>query len=144
MSPEQTLKLSIDHRSDLFSLGVLLYVMLTGVSPFDHGDVFVVLDKIRNHQVPSVKTVRPDTPTWLSDLVDSLLEKHPDHRVQSADAVASSLLSRNFPHLDSSPLSNFFFLEVGNCCFSNLPWFGSRCVSVLLPSAVFTLPQTSK
>lgn len=108
MSPEQTLKLSIDHRSDLFSLGVLLYVMLTGVSPFDHGDVFVVLDKIRNHQVPSVRSLRPDTPAWLSALVDSLLEKLPDHRVQSADTVARSLLSRKFPNLVSSPRSNFF------------------------------------
>lgn len=117
MSPEQTLKLSIDHRSDLFSLGVLLYVMLTGVSPFDHGDVFVVLDKIRHHQVPSVKTVRPDTPTWLSALVDSLLEKHPDHRIQSADAVARSLLSRKFPSLDSSPLSNFFLWKWATAAF---------------------------
>lgn len=107
MSPEQTLKISIDHRSDLFSLGVLLYVMLTGVSPFDHSDVFVVLDKIRHHQAPSVKALRPDTPAWLSALIETLLEKLPYQRVQTAEAVANSLISGKFPTRVHAPHTRF-------------------------------------
>ncbi len=96
MSPEQTQKISVDERSDLFSLGVLMYGMLTGVTPFEHPDVFVVLDKIRNQGVESVVRVRPETPLWLSDLVDKLISKRPEDRLQSASQVVSSLESKSF------------------------------------------------
>lgn len=96
MSPEQTQKISVDERSDLFSLGVMMYGMLTGATPFEHSDVFVVLDKIRNHGVESVVRVRPETPQWLSDLVDKLIAKRPEDRLQSAKQVVSSLESKSF------------------------------------------------
>lgn len=96
MSPEQTQKISVDERSDLFSLGVMMYGMLTGVTPFEHPDVFVVLDKIRNQGVESVVRVRPETPLWLSDLVDKLISKRPEDRLQRASQVVSSLESQSF------------------------------------------------
>lgn len=96
MSPEQTQKIPVDERSDLFSLGLMIYRMLTGVTPFEHPDVFVVLDKIRNQGVESVVRVRPETPHWLSDLVDKLISKKPEDRLQSARQVVSSLESKSF------------------------------------------------
>ena len=112
MSPEQSLKTSVDARSDLFSLGVMMYGMLTGVTPFEHPDVFVVLDKIRNERVESVARVRPETPLWLSDLVDKLLSKRPEDRLQSASQVVSSLESKSFPTMTRSVLATNQVLSI--------------------------------
>jgi serine/threonine protein kinase len=114
MSPEQTQKISVDARSDLFSLGVIMYTMLTGIIPFEHSDVFVVLDKIRNEEVESLVRVRPDTPQWLSDLVDKLIAKRPEDRVESARQVVSSLESRAFSkHLRSDRRSKWILAGLG-------------------------------
>ena len=96
MSPEQTEGADVDHRSDLFSLGAVMYVMLTGIVPFDHVDPYVVFDMLRRKKVAPAISVRPETPRWLSKLVDQLLEKDPVERVSSAQEVAHFLATRKF------------------------------------------------
>lgn len=96
MSPEQTEGADVDHRSDLFSLGAVMYVMLTGIVPFDHADPYVVFDMLRRKKVAPAISVRPETPRWLSKLVDQLLEKDPVERVSSAQEVAHFLATKEF------------------------------------------------
>ena len=96
MSPEQTEGGNVDHRSDLFSLGAMMYVMLTGVVPFDHTDPYVVFDMLRRKKVATAISVRPETPRWLSRLVDQLLAKDPEDRVSSAQEVTQFLATREF------------------------------------------------
>ena len=91
MSPEQASGREVDHRSDLFSLGVLLYEMLTGRSPFRGKNTLETLKRLATEEPPPVSTVRPEVPAWLSELVERLLEKDPDDRPASAAEVAAAL-----------------------------------------------------
>jgi class 3 adenylate cyclase/tetratricopeptide (TPR) repeat protein len=91
MSPEQAQGLPMDHRSDLFSLGSLLYEMLSGVSPFHAASSTETLARIcAYHQHPVHERV-PGVPRELSDLIEHLLEKNPALRPRSAAEVAEVL-----------------------------------------------------
>jgi WD40 repeat protein len=91
MSPEQAKGLAIDHRTDLFSLGSVLYAMCTGRPPFSADGSLAVLARLANDTPPPIQTINPQIPSWLSDLVARLHAKHPDARFDSADGVAKLL-----------------------------------------------------
>ncbi len=91
MSPEQILGGAIDHRSDLWSLGVVLYEMLTGRVPFQSEQSAAVLYEILNREPAAVASLRPDTPTFLRTLVQALLQKDPARRTASAAEVIAAL-----------------------------------------------------
>lgn len=91
MSPEQAQGKRVDHRSDLFSFGTLLYEMLTGQSPFMGESAFDIMTKICTAQQTPVRKLNPEVPEPLSALVDHLLKKDPACRPQSAQEVAAEL-----------------------------------------------------
>ncbi|MEZ6090024.1 MAG: serine/threonine-protein kinase [Pirellulaceae bacterium] len=93
MSPEQAHGDTIDHRSDLFSLGSVMYFMLTGRSPFRAETSMGVLNRICNDQPRSLRSINADVPPWLEKIITRLLEKSPDDRFQSADELQSLLVS---------------------------------------------------
>jgi serine/threonine protein kinase/tetratricopeptide (TPR) repeat protein len=83
MSPEQAQGLPVDHRSDVFSLGVLLYEMATGGRPFQGRTNMSVLSSILKDSPPPVHELRGDVPRPLSRLIQRALEKRPEDRYQS-------------------------------------------------------------
>ncbi|HSN85546.1 MAG TPA: serine/threonine-protein kinase, partial [Thermoanaerobaculia bacterium] len=91
MSPEQARGGEVDTRSDLFSLGVLLYELLTGRSPFRGTNPLDTMHRVISHQPPPVAEVRPGISRDLSALVDRLLAKRPEDRPHSAAEVATLL-----------------------------------------------------
>lgn len=91
MSPEQANGDAIDARSDLFSLGSVLYAMCTGRPPFRADSTFAVLRRIRETAPRSIREINPEIPEWLERTVLKLLEKEPDDRLASAQEVASLL-----------------------------------------------------
>jgi serine/threonine-protein kinase len=91
MSPEQARGRRLDERSDLFSLGTLLYESVTGRSPFRGGDPVATLVRICTYRQAPAHEANPGIPESLSVLIDRLLEKDPDHRPQSAAEVAAAL-----------------------------------------------------
>lgn len=91
MSPEQSRGTEIDCRSDLFSIGSVLYFMCTGHSPFRAETTMGVLHRVVNDEPRSVRAVNPDIPNWLNEIIMRLLEKAPGARYQSAEAVAHEL-----------------------------------------------------
>lgn len=93
MSPEQARGGKVDARSDLFSLGVLLYELLTGRSPFRGDNPLATIHRVVSHHPAPVAEVRPGLPWELSDLVDRLLAKRPEDRPHDAAEVAAELAS---------------------------------------------------
>ncbi len=104
MSPEQTLGEATDERSDLFSLGAVLYEMATGAAPFQASSALGVMQKIMNHTPDLPHQVNPQIKRPLSDLIMSLLAKKPDDRPESAAAVATALASIVNEYEPISPL----------------------------------------
>ncbi|HKV09124.1 MAG TPA: protein kinase [Thermoanaerobaculia bacterium] len=91
MSPEQARGLPLDARSDLFSLGTLLYEMLAGRSPFEGDSTFDILTRVCTARQAPLWDFVSGLPPDLSDLVDRLLEKDPALRPQTAREVAAIL-----------------------------------------------------
>ena len=91
MSPEQARGLAIDHRSDLFSLGSLLYEMVTGISPFRAETAAETLTRICTYEPPAVLDVDPGIPRELAELTHRLLSKTPAHRPHSSLDVVAAL-----------------------------------------------------
>jgi serine/threonine-protein kinase len=91
MSPEQAHGDPVDHRSDLFSLGGVLYAMCTGRPPFRAETTFGVLRRIRETPPRSIREINPDIPDWLERTVMQLLAKPVADRPASAESVAALL-----------------------------------------------------
>lgn len=91
MSPEQLAGKKVDGRSDLFSLGVMLYQMATGQLPFTGDSMATLMFKIANESHAGVKTINPDLPQCLSDIIDRMLEKDIDKRYARGSEIAADI-----------------------------------------------------
>lgn len=90
MAPEYVRDYELDHRADLYSLGAMLFHLLTGRPPFE-GRPYKVLDQHVNAPVPSAREAQPDVPAWLDELVQQLMQKEPLDRIQSAAEVVAAI-----------------------------------------------------
>jgi len=95
MSPEQAFGESVDHRSDLFSLGTVLFEMLTGKQPFASENYMGVIQNIINKDIPRVQDFNDEIPDDVAAIVDKALARNRDNRFQTArefrEAVESLL-----------------------------------------------------
>jgi eukaryotic-like serine/threonine-protein kinase len=154
LSPEQTRSGLADERSDLFSLGVVMYQMASGHLPFVADGPLQVLEKIRDGEPQQFVPLDPTFPTDLSRIISRLLQKNPEHRYQSAkellqdlQGVASPLvnpsttlrhsaLSRTVPRPRSSRL---WIAIIGLLAVGVAVFFARRASA---PSVAEALPQT--
>jgi hypothetical protein len=99
MSPEQATggdePGGVDARSDLFSLGSVLYAACSGVSPFRADSPFLTLDRVRHKAVPALTVIDPTIPEWFAAVVQRLLVKDPVERIASAAELADTLEGTN-------------------------------------------------
>jgi tRNA A-37 threonylcarbamoyl transferase component Bud32/tetratricopeptide (TPR) repeat protein len=91
VSPEQALGVDVDPRSDLFSLGIVLFEMLAQRGPFEDASALGTLIAHMNRRAPDVRTLRPDTPRWLAGIIVRLLERRKTDRYPNALAVIDDL-----------------------------------------------------
>jgi eukaryotic-like serine/threonine-protein kinase len=91
MSPEQLAEGAQDARADLYSLGVVLFELLTGQLPYEATSLGALLRQVSQLPAPAVRTLRLEVPPALSDLVARLLAKRPAHRPAGAQVVAEAL-----------------------------------------------------
>jgi serine/threonine-protein kinase len=91
MSPEQARGDNVDQRSDLFSVGSLMYAMATGRAPFQGNSPLTVLQRVCNQPTPSVRTGNEALPAWLDRLVALCHAKQPKDRIADAQQLAEIL-----------------------------------------------------
>ncbi len=89
MSPEQVSGRPLDHRSDIFSFGVMLHEMATGRRPFEGNSSAELISSILRDSPPSVTDVRPELSSDIARVIRRCLEKEPRHRVQTARDVSN-------------------------------------------------------
>lgn len=94
MAPEQARGEHVDQRADLFSLGSVLYVMVSGRPPFRAANTLAVLKRVNEDAPRPIREIIPETPQWLCDVIAKLHAKDPAKRIPSAHAVAGILADR--------------------------------------------------
>jgi serine/threonine protein kinase len=110
MSPEQALGKPIDHRSDLFSLGVVLYQLVTGQLPFGGPNFAEILNNIAHSQPTAIARLNYDVPPELERITLKCLQKSPERRFQSARELMVDLrnLARELEHGPAGAASAIF------------------------------------
>ena len=98
MSPEQARGATVDARSDVFSLGSVLYAMCAGRPPFRADSTLAVLKRVCDDQARPIRELNPDVPPWLAGIIQRLMAKNPADRPASAQEVAD-LLGQCLLHL---------------------------------------------
>jgi len=91
MSPEQVAGKKVDGRSDIFSLGVVLFELLTSERPFKGDSIATIMYNITNGEPSAVSKYNPKLPPVCQTLIDKALEKDPDKRYQTAGEFAEAI-----------------------------------------------------
>lgn len=104
MSPEQARGDTVDHRSDLFSLGSVLYSMCVGRAPVSGRRQADVLSAVAKARINPIEAIDPTLPEWLTAVIRKLHALNPDDRFQSAEHVAS-ILRRPLGEFDQSEMA---------------------------------------
>jgi len=91
MAPEQARGMPMDHRADVFAIGVILHELITGERTFRAESDFSLLEKVRNAEVETPRTSRPDTPPDLEKVVMKALAARPEDRYPWGSSLASDL-----------------------------------------------------
>ena len=94
MSPEQAKGIKTDYRSDIYSLGVVLFECITGKLPFAGDNPLTTIFKIINDTPPLARELNKEVPQWLSTIVNKTLEKDPNRRFQTGKELALALSNR--------------------------------------------------
>ena len=98
MSPEQARGDAVDARSDLFSLGIVLYECIAGVNPFSGPTTFETMRRVQACEYPPIEILRSDTPAELIALVKQALAREPDARFADAGRMYEALLAFLYSH----------------------------------------------
>lgn len=107
MAPEQALGKKLDQRADLFSLGSVLYQMVSGRPPFRAASTLAVLKRVTEDTPRPINEVIPETPQWLCNIIAKLHAKNPDERYQTAQEVAEVLADCEAQLKASAKLQDF-------------------------------------
>ena len=136
MSPEQVQGIRLDQRSDLFSLGSVLYVMCTGRAPFRAPSTLAVLKRVVDEQPRNIQEIISEIPDWLVALIHQLHAKAPANRFASAQQVAD-LLAGNLEQnlLNQNPVEEPAPANPNRLRIGRFSWIKVAAVLILLLSS---------
>ncbi len=140
MSPSQVTDDSYDHRTDLWSCGVVLYEFLTGKNPFKGANRQQTFKNILTRTAPPCSSLNPEVPQEMDSVIDKLLQKEPEKGYQSALELRADL-KRMKREIDSSGSGPAYSLASGNLAryVARWPWYAYAGLALLLVAGVATL-----
>lgn len=142
MSPEQCRAEEVDRRSDIWSLGVVLYEMIAGRPPFEAEHGTAVVYAILNEEPDPVTALRSRVPMELERVVDRALSKNPGERYQHADEMAAEL-RRVLPLVESTASRRAVVQEGGGRARlrSPIPWIAAAAIALVIAAVVIFYPS---
>jgi serine/threonine protein kinase/ABC-type sugar transport system substrate-binding protein len=148
IAPELIQEDVADKRSDLYSLGVVLYEMVTGRPPFTGDSVFAIMQAHLNRQPPRPSTLRVDLSAGVERVLLKAIHKNPTHRYQSALEMADDLrraVQSHVPTLPGAANMQTILVRTGAFARSRPRLFGlGVLLAVLLVFGLFTLPRLNQ
>gem|GEM_PF-5617162 len=136
MSPEQVREKNADARSDLFSLGCVIYAMCTGEPPFDGDSTMEVMQNVCDAQPTPIREKNSQVPDWLATAVSRLTRKDPNDRFQTADELISALTNTG-PLANATPTKggvNWWPILIGALAIIAALYVGSRFGTPVVPA----------
>jgi len=137
MSPEQVRGLAVDHRTDIFALGAILYEMVMGKATFQKPTSADTISAILNEEPPPISQLAPDTPVALERVVRRCLEKNAEQRFQSASDLAFALQALSDPAI-SPPTAAHEVRKVQDRSLSTL-WAAIALLAIICLAALVYL-----
>ena len=101
ISPEQAEALPLDHRTDLFSLGCVMYSLCTGKTAFQAESIISILRLIADREPTPIRQINTNVPTWLINVIEKLMAKKPIDRFQSASELVEALRNKGLRNTSS-------------------------------------------
>jgi len=132
ISPEQAQSLPVDHRTDIYGLGVITYEMLTGEKPYNATDSFGVLVKHVSEPVPEILQVNPDLPPEVDGIIKKAMAKNRNDRYESAVDMARALTRAAYGEERTLPTSTTLIGMQGPARTSRGLWLAALLGAVVL------------
>ena len=139
MSPEQVEGKQVGHRSDLYSLGLILFEMFTAEAPFRGESALQIMFQRMTAAPANPKGIRPDLPDYLANIILKCLERDLDQRYQSAGEMLNDLEAHNAPAVSPPPRANT--IKVSRIDPGYLPWLVLSSIPLAI-ALLFLIPRT--
>ena len=141
MSPEQVEGKPVDSRSDLYALGLVLYEMVAGATPFSGESTWQLMYQRVQVMPKDVKLVNPDLPDYVARVIMHCLEKEPANRYQNAKEILADLDAGRSPSLPPSG-STTRTVQINLPVFEKRWWYAAGASVLLLVGLFFAIPKT--